>query len=72
MQAQPHDGGKMTPVAYAVRVYAETDAGPLIIDVPMGHLTCPYVEQARAAGGRRMRIHALDADGRTIDRVFGR
>jgi hypothetical protein len=58
--------------AYALRVYADTDAGPLIIDVPAGRLTTEYVDQAREAGGQRIRIHALDIDGQTIDRVVVR
>lgn len=58
--------------AYCIRVYAETAAGPLIIDVPPGHLTTKYVAQAKADGGTRLRIHALDGRGATIDRVVVR
>jgi hypothetical protein len=58
--------------AYVLRVYADTDAGTLIIDVPAGHLTTEYVDQAREAGGKRVRIHALDIDGATLDRVLVR
>lgn len=60
------------PVAAAIRVYADTAAGPLILDVPHGQLTTKYVEQARSAGGSRVRIVALDRWGATIDRVVVR
>lgn len=59
-------------MAYAIRIYADTDAGPPIIDVPAGRLTTEYVDQARAAGGVRIRVHALDIDGTTLDRVLVR
>lgn len=58
--------------AYCIRLYAESATGPLIIDVPPGHLTTQYIAQAKADGGTRLRIHALDDRGTTIDRVVVR
>jgi hypothetical protein len=66
-------GGESPSVAAATRVYAALpDGAPLIIDVPPGRLTPEYVEEARAAGGSRIRIHALDATGSVLDRVVVR
>lgn len=65
-------GVESPPVAYCIRVYADTADGPLIIDVPHGHLTTEFVDKAKAAGGMRLRVHALDASGHTIDRVVVR
>lgn len=59
-------------VVAALRVYFDLDDRPQIIDVPLGHLTTASVEQARAAGGSRIRIHALDRQGQTLDRVVVR
>lgn len=57
-------------VAVAVRVYSDLpDGSPHIIDVPPGRTTCAAVAEARAAGGSRIRIVALDRDGMTLDRV---
>jgi hypothetical protein len=59
--------------AISIRVYSELpDGSPHIIDVPLGRTTCGAVAEARAAGGSRIRIHALDRDGVTIDRVVVR
>ena len=55
--------------AHAIRVYFDVDDHPQIIDVPMGQITCPFVERARAAGGVNLRIVALDRDGSTLDVV---
>lgn len=52
-----------------IRVYATVDNKPLIIDVPAGELTPKYVAQAREAGGENIRIHAIDRNGRTVDKV---
>lgn len=55
-----------------IRVYATVDNKPLIIDVPAGELTCAYVAQARAARATNIRIHELNAAGRTVDKVIVR
>ena len=58
---------------HTIRVYATApDGAPLIIDVPDGELTPPYVDQARAAGGVGIRIVALDGFGKVVDRVVVR
>lgn len=62
--------GESPSVAAAIRVYSDLpDGGLQIIDVPMGALTTPFVEEARAAGGFNIRIVALDRDGSVLDRV---
>lgn len=49
--------------AMAIKVYADTaDGAPVIIDVPMGRITTPYVDQARALG-TNVRIVALGRRG---------
>lgn len=59
-------------VVAALRVYFDLDDRPQIIDVPLGQITTPFVDQARAAGGSRIRIVALDRNGQTLDRVVVR
>jgi hypothetical protein len=66
----PRRRGESPSVAAAIRVYSDLpDGGLQIIDVPMGAITAPFVEQARAAGGVNIRIVVLDRDGSVIDRV---
>ena len=56
-------------VAVAIRVYADLQDGGLDIqDVPAGELTTVYTDRALAIG-TNVRIHALAADGSTLDRV---
>lgn len=55
--------------AVAVRLYYDLDDAPQIVDIPLGQITTPFVERARTAGGVNLRVHALDGDGRTLDRV---
>ena len=56
-------------VAVAIRVYADLQDGGLDIqDVPAGELTTAYVAHALSIG-TNVRVHALAADGSTLDIV---
>ena len=56
-------------VAVAIRVYADLQDGGLDIQgVLAGELTTAYVAHALSIG-TNVRIHALAADGSTLDRV---
>lgn len=67
MQAPP--ARSVQPMAYAIRLYFDLGDAPQIVDIPVGAVVTPAVERARAAGGTRLRVVALDGAGRTLDRV---
>lgn len=73
MPRTPRPGERgQSRTAHCIRLYYELNGIPQIVDVPFGQLTTGYVAQAQADGGVRLRIHMLDVDGQTIDRVVVR